>query len=83
MATISVKVWETYLDAGNIKINDRPEAKQDQITCYVGDTVRLEAILLDAQNAKFVEWSDRSEDTIRNIVVTEDLSLIADFNTIM
>ena len=66
---------------GNIKINDRPQALEDEITCDIGDTVRLEAIVLNEQYVEFVQWSDSNYDKVRNIVVTGDLSLSARFET--
>ena len=64
---------------GNIKINDRPQALEDEITCDIGDTVRLEAIVLNEQYVEFIQWSDSNYDKVRNIVVTGDLSLSAYF----
>ena len=66
---------------GNIKINDRPQALEDEITCDIGDTVRLEAIVLNEQYVEFIQWSDSNYDKVRNIVVTGDLSLSARFET--
>ena len=66
---------------GNIKINDRPQALEDEITCDIGDTVRLEAIVLNEQYVDFRQWSDSNYDKVRNIVVTGDLSLSARFET--
>ena len=77
MATVSARVNSQYQTIGYIKINDRPQAWEDEITCYVGETVRLEAIVNDEQHCVFREWSDHSEDKVRNIVVTGDLSLSA------
>ena len=66
---------------GNIKINDRPQALEDEITCDIGDTVRLEAIVLNEQYVEYIQWSDSNYDKVRNIVVTGDLSLSARFET--
>ena len=66
---------------GNIKINDRPQALEDEITCDIGDTVRLEAIVLNEQYVEFIQWSDSNYDKVRGIVVTGDLSLSARFET--
>ena len=77
MATVSARVNSQTPSIGYIKINDRPQAWEDEITCYVGDTVRLEAIVANEQYCVFREWSDHSEDKVRNIVVTGDLSLSA------
>ena len=81
MATISVKVLASYPNMGNIKINDRPQALEDEITCDIGDTVRLEAIVLNEQYVDFRQWSDSNYDKVRNIVVTGDLSLSAHFES--
>ena len=77
MATVSARVNSQYETIGYIKINDRPQAWEDEITCYVGETVRLEAIVNDEQHCVFRQWSDGSVDQIRNIVVTGNLSLYA------